>query len=202
MKQSSSGLKQAVKEQVEFNAELHQYKVGGVIYPSVNEILAKSGIQDYSGADPYYMHRGTAVHSMLEYYDQGELDYSTLDPDVEPYLEAWIAFLKKSGFEATHIEHRVFNSEYLYAGTIDRIGKWSGETRKVILEIKTGSLAPWVGLQLTPYRQCFKNPEDYIIRAVQLKKDGKFNIKHYNNPSDWYTFLSALSVVRWKEANV
>ena len=125
-----------------FDPIRHAYAVDGVPVLSVTQILKAAGLVDYDGIPEhvlrYAAERGTAVHTACEYYDQDDLDPDTLDPQLAPYVAAWMQFRKQHPF-------KIMASERMYLGqfdglrfgmTLDRLADMQGST---ILYIKCTS---------------------------------------------------------------
>ena len=170
-----------------FDEEKHEYRRGDQVLPSVTQILRDMGMVDDRYFTPEHAARGIAVHKATELYDKGTLDEESLDPRLEGYLGAWIAFRKETGFFPTHIEYRGF-SKFGYAGTLDRIGVTdAGAT--VLLDIKSSMFVPdWIGLQLGGYLQIvaetmtFKPFKPYEeIWSVHLASGGLFKIERWED---------------------
>ena len=189
---------------IRFDPDSHTYWLGSVRVPSVTQILGV--ITDFSMVDPevlaYKAQLGTAVHLATELYDAGTLDPASIDPVVEPYLDAWVRFLSETGFEVDAIEQRVFHPAHIYAGTLDRTGRLDGRT--AVLDIKTSAaLMPSVGPQLAAYQEALAageqktRPERRL--AVQLKPDGTYRLKEYSDPADWAAFLSIKTLMSWAD---
>jgi hypothetical protein len=192
---------------LEFNAEKHEYRMDGRLMPSVTTVLKGTGMIDYSMIPQNVLqaaaHRGTAVHKALHYYDDGELDESTIDPMILPYVEAGKRFYAESRFEVAHVEQRVVDKVHWYAGTLDRTGAFP-DGSVAVLDWKTGILVPGHGLQLAAYAACMDHPRKYRRIAVQLKDDGTYRIEEYpmkDFERDIRTFLSALSCWNWQLVN-
>ena len=77
-------------DEVTFDEESHTYRVNGVIYPSVSEILAP--FCDFSRVPRDVLERkrqiGRATHKCIELDEAGELDVDTVDPQVMPYFQS------------------------------------------------------------------------------------------------------------------
>lgn len=78
---------------IKFISDGHIYEVqradGSVfVPPSVTQIIQASTYN----TDPWYALRGTAIHKGCELIVRGELDWSTVEPDIQPYLEAFESF--------------------------------------------------------------------------------------------------------------
>ena len=180
-----------------FNAEKHQYLLDGVVLPSVTQVLRSVGLINFSGIDQEILNRasalGTAAHQACHYDDLGDLDESTLDHHLKPYLEAWRAFRGDMLFYS--IEQPLCHPDYGFAGTPDRIAG------KTIIDIKTSSVVyPWTGLQLAGYSILADIPTARRL-AVQLKPDGKYSVTEYTDRNDRACFLSCLAIYNWKFNN-
>ena len=98
---------------IEFNKEKHEYKVDGIIRPSVTTILKDVGIIDFSGIPKNILEAksilGTGVHIACELKDKGILDYETLDNIYLPYLAAWEKFADKYECIIIENEKKIFS---------------------------------------------------------------------------------------------
>jgi len=187
--------------QVTFEHETHTYRDStGIVVPSVTQILAGAGLIDYSmyqGAE-YAAARGTAVHLACQYWDEGDLDYDGLDPEIVPYLDAWIRYREDSGFKPKLIEHMVSCDMPPFAGLLDRFG----EIKEVdcLVDIKTGQPHPATALQLAAYAEGLGVLGACKRIAVYLRNDGKYKVERYRNDmADWNAFRSAYTVYQWKQ---
>lgn len=180
-----------------FDEPTHTYRFGGQVVPSVTSIL--SPLTDFSRVPPHVLQAaadfGKAVHRACELDDLGELDETTLDDALLPYLQAWRKFSAEHDVQWEQIERPVYHATMRYAGTPDRFGKVNG--RPAVVDIKsTAQLYPSVGPQLAAYANALQNP--YADRiAVQLKADGTYVAKPYKDPTDWPVFASLMTLRNW-----
>lgn len=172
-----------------FDVATHVYSdpETGVIYPSVTQVIKEAGLLGWTVQDDadWYMDRGSAVHEATALWDRGILDESTLDPQIRPYLDAWIKFRKESGYSPKIIEKPLLHVTYRYAGTIDRD----------CIEIKTGQYAPWHSLQIAAYAHLIDMQHKHWT-SVYLHEDGRYMTKTHT-PIDIHNafkiFTAALS---------
>jgi len=180
---------------LEFNEERHEYKLDGVILPSVTQVIKSAGLVDDTFYDEYSCRRGTAVHLATALYDEGTLDESTVADEIKGYLAGWVKFLKESKFKVREAEQLLSHPVRGYAGTRDRRGflndKWT------ILDIKTGALNPAVGVQLAAYKHL--SAGDDKTYTVQLKANGTYALKKYDDPADWTVFMACLNLYKWRK---
>jgi len=184
--------------------ENHVYHLNGEIVSGVTTLL--QSVVDYSMVDvtvlAFKAKLGTYVHLATEYFDNKTLDIDSLDAALLPYVNAWILFNKETGFVTELSEHVVYHERYHYAGTLDRVGILNDE--RILLDIKcTSVLEPHVGVQLAAYFEAENSTREKPDRvkkrfALQLKKDGSYNLKRYKNIEDFKVFTSLLNIYNWR----
>lgn len=199
-------------DELVYDDHTHTYRVNGRLIPHITEIVPS----DYSHVPPEHLERarqrGTAVHKATELYDQGLLDWSTLRPNIEPYLEAWIKACAEYEieFELEDIERRLYHPIDRYGGTGDRPRAWitpPGKHRRLAtIEIKSiARMDENVGLQTAGQQRC----ENYRARilgiletvdrwGIQLKDDGNFFPAHYTDKRHERIFLSYATTLNWE----
>lgn len=177
-----------------FEPESHTYRLEGKVIPSVTQILTSEGFIDGSWFTEYSRDRGTKVHRAIELYDDGDLDEERLDPVLRPYLEAWKRFKAHASVSVLRSEIQLASEAYQFAGTVDKTALLGG--MKAVLDIKTGEVQPWTGLQLAAYQLLLAETMPRI--AVQLKADGNYMLHEFKDRADRNVFLAALTVHQWK----
>lgn len=169
-----------------FDPATHEYRVGGVVVPSVTQLLMAAGYYSpfATNGDPYYADLGRRVHAMCARIDlrtpMGDEKF-----DVQPYADAYREFIRTHHPSWTAVEQLGYHTALRYAGTVDRIGFLNGA---VVLDIKTGQPSDSDGLQLAGYDLLFP----YITRRrrVCLYLTGqKYSLETYANPADYNTFI-------------
>ena len=167
-------------QKITFDAENHQYYIGGVEVPSVTTVcrfLAYDQKSDKPWLARVAADRGTRVHAACAAIDYG------IDPeeteDIAGYLKAYRRFLKDYRPDWEGIEYTTGSACLGMAGTIDRFGTlYDGRT--CILDIKTGSQlhdAP-LRAQMTGYQWLL--PPYFTAKylyALQLSKDGTYQLR-------------------------
>lgn len=185
-----------------FNAEKHEYRLDGVVIPSVTQIISGIGINDYStvkaDARVRAQERGSIVHEIIELYEKGVLLESSVDNELRGYFESYLR-AKDAGLLPERpfaIEKMSCSVKYRYAGTIDQIFgiEW-------INDLKTGKPCPEHELQLTAYwlmeNEGFKSRPKRLT-GTYLHKDGSIAdvIDYEYNPLTW---LAMVTDYRWRE---
>ena len=186
-----------------FDESNHEYRLDGIKLPSVTQVLQGAGLSDFSKVNPELLERakkfGTATHITCALFDDNRLDMKSLDPALEPRLEAWILFKRDFGItEFKEIEKQVYSTKYQYAGCLDRL--WED----ALIEIKTCTTIPkTTGLQLVGYQEAYEEMHKVKIKrrlCVQLL-DGTYKMEEYKSKSDFRVFTSCLNVINWRKIN-
>ena len=180
----------------------------------VTSVLSAAGIIDNTWAHTDAMTRGSAVHRATELHDHGTLNEATLDPRIVPYLDAWKQFREETGFEPMEIERRIYHDgEFEYAGTLDRVGRftrppWTKIANGAIglIDIKSGKMPKWAGLQTAPYAKAYERQTKTFIgwrACVELASNGAAHfIKHSRDKEqDFQVFMSCRVVYEWRKLN-
>lgn len=188
-----------------FDEPSHTYTVGGIVVPSVTQIIAP--LYSFEGIPEAILNAkrdlGRAVHTACEYDDDGDLDEDTVSDQVRPYLEAYRAFRRDTGAEVVLNEQRLYNPKHRYAGTIDRRFLIARELWTVDLKT-TASMSPAVGVQLAAYDRLVEEAgerADSKMGALQLKPDSSYKLHPFSSPADFPVFLSLLNVYNWRAKN-
>ena len=158
---------------VTFDHVGHRYAVSGHDVPSVTQRIEAAGllgpaVSFYSSAAA---ERGTRVH--LACLDLDLKRTVTLPDDERGYLDSYSQWCTMIAPTWTLLEQPHYSAAYDTAGTADRIGTIGGAP--VVLDLKTGGLAPWHGLQLAMYDLLHGDvPAQQRRRiALSLRKDGR-----------------------------
>lgn len=188
---------------LEFDADTHTYTLNGQRLPSVTQVLAP--LNDFSMVPPDVLEAarefGSHVHEACDLFNRDLLDWSSLDPPLVPYVEAWQKFLDESGAVPIASEVRVVHAQYGYAGSPDVVLAWGKRT--AIPDIKaTAVVPPTVGPQTAAYAKAWqamhggREPARYCIH---LREDGTYRSHARTDPADWSIFLSALNCHKFRE---
>ena len=170
------------KDTLTFDAEHHLYRLNGGVIPSVTQVLSDAGVVDYTALPPHVresaLWRGTLVHQATQLFDEDDLDWDTLDPELAGYVRAYADFRKHTGLTPILREHRGHNACWGYAGTLDIVGKVP-DGRIWLVDIKSGGMPKWTGLQTAAYLELDNIPADLHAAeryALQLGKNGTYRL--------------------------
>jgi hypothetical protein len=182
----------------------HRYFLAGQPLPSVTQVLTSAKLLDYDflgDRREVYLARGKAVHAATHRDDDHDLDEDSVPPEIRGYLLAWRKFRRDYGFVPQWIEYRVYNEQYQYAGTLDRVGNVR-DGSEFIVDLKTGVAPPAVRYQLAAYSACLPHPRMRQRRCVELHHDGTYRVLRFKTSDylhDFAVFAAALEEFKNKE---
>jgi hypothetical protein len=190
---------------LEFDEETHTYTLDGVKIPSVTQVIQANGLSDFSKVNPkaleYAIALGKAVHYAAHLDDAGELDESTVDPEVTARLVQWRKFratLEIGTGDIIHSEGKLY-SKMGFAGTPDRVIIYPKHA--LIVDIKTGVKTCAAHVQTAGY--AIQVTENYGVKkinriGVYLKADG-YTVEEHRNQLDDAVFKSCLNLYKYKQ---
>lgn len=183
---------------LEFDATEHRYRLDGRELPSVTKILEPYTSLEFVNRDVLAAAQelGTHVHQAIHLHNTGRLEHC---PErIQPYLDGWLAFIEESGAVVIASEQRVHSDKHKYAGTLDGLLYWKGET---LCDVKSGSVVPkTVGPQTAAYVTAFNEQHGTRLRrrcCIHLTGDGRYKVHKLDDSRDWPIFQSALNLHRW-----
>lgn len=175
----------------------------------VTQILSATGLYDFQYADEEAKERGSRVHLATHFFDEGDLDWRSVDEADEPFIRGWQEFRRDTQFVPDLIEHPVENTLYQYRGTLDRLGTVKGRPLQVLIDLKTsnsGQISKNVGLQLAAYGFAYDRGRVFDRAAIVLlpaPMNGKlYSVRWFPVPeyqSDVADFLAAVRLARRAE---
>lgn len=156
-------------------------------------------------ADEYYLRKGSLIHLITEWEDTGELDESSVDPNLQPYLEAYRRFKRSTNWHTTFTETKFFHEKYRYCGRADKIGQFgiTARTKWIwVIDIKSGTPHEADRLQAPAYLFGLKNHEIPVQRCgdLYLNSSSMFRFVEVKNPTEKFLrFLTGIK--KWREMN-
>ena len=191
------------QDELLFQEKTHTYTLNGRELPSVTQILDEAGFIDPTWFTEESTQRGTDVHLLTRFHDDGrfeksgDLEESLVSSELRGYFEAWKEFRRVSRCKVLAIELMVWHDTLWYAGMLDRLLAFDGHACALI-DIKTGGHAPWHALQTAGYAVCPTAPPVTARYSVYLRSDGTFKLKRHEDPADLDVFRAALACSTWK----
>jgi len=165
---------------IELNEEKHQYYIDGREVPSVTQILDLLSYDTYGQIDKgtleYAARRGSDIHEATQDLDLGLP--CEVDGETYPYLSAYCDFTRDYyGISHHMIEQAVYDEEFGYCGTIDRLSRVGSQVW--LIDIKTvGSPNRLTYIKLCLQTWMYKhaiNTECHRY-GLFLKKDGTYKL--------------------------
>jgi len=194
---------------VTFDESRWLYVVDGRGLPGITSRLKACGLIDDVFFSEESARRGTAVHLLTQYVDEGDLELSSIDARLVPYANAWERFKADTCFTQTHEPELPVASVSLGYGTrIDRVGTVTGTLpdRRLVVNLKSGAAQPWHALQLAG--EAIAYSETYGVRlglleraTVQLRPDGTYRFNRYEDRRDFDVWRGVALLAGWKEAH-
>lgn len=191
-----------------FDSATHAYYKDGLRVPSNTQILKMAGWVSFEGIAKDVLENkrgiGAAVHACSQFYDEGDLDESTVLPSWSGYLEAWKKFRRESQVDILGTEQRSVGivNGMPYGLQYDRLAIVDDE--ESLLELKCcASKEVYWGIQLAGYDLGLPQCATAIRRkryAVQLKPDATYRLWPFDDPSDYEAFTYSLAVT-WSQLN-
>jgi len=183
---------------ISFDEASHTYRVGGLIKPSVTQVLDFMGRVSPFCKSSKAASFGTEIHSLLERFDKGGPAESDLPEDHMICLAMYRQYKDDLNPDFTDIEAILYDEELQVCGTVDR----AGTNPDFIMDIKTGSsILESARLQTAAYAR-MRFPLTYELArryCVQINPKLKtYKIKTYEDPKD---FIEWENLCRqcWKE---
>lgn len=191
--------------QLTFDAPTHTYRVGGVIYPSVTEVLRPAetfaglfdGVPD--GALELARERGNYVHEAMSLLVRGTLDWRSVTEPWVQYIRTGARFLSDSQIVVTGSEVPVYSERLRVAGTIDLLGLW--RERFSLFDFKASAMIPvTVGPQTAGYTFLYHDlygSKGRVHRYCVHLTPAEYRVIPLEDSRDEAIFLSSLNLFHW-----
>lgn len=186
---------------ITFDEARHEYRADGIIVPSVSAIIAQ--INDLGRVPPHILRaaakRGTDVHAACEYWDDGDLDETSLTDEIHGYLVGWMEWRNRTKSTVRRSESTVYHPVLRYCGTLDRLMNIDGRT--ALIDIKTTAQQHEShGVQLAGYKMALKANGIEVDRSacVYLSRDGEATEVDYSSQHYEGVFLACLTLYNWR----
>lgn len=190
-----------------FDEKKHEYKLDGLVIPSVTQIIKAAGLINLDYVGPQLLKEkadlGKKVHLTTELYDRDSLNINELHPTLKEYLDGWIKFKEDYNFTPTEIELMSAHHLYKFAGRIDRIGFIAKDL--TLLDIKSGSKQKSNAIQTAGYALLYdqdkKKTEQIKKRMVVYLLPEGYRVESHTDPNDKNVFLAALTISNFKKGS-
>ena len=188
-----------------FDPTAHTYHADGERLDSNTDLLEALGFCDYSMVpEPHRsiaLEVGTDVHDATKLMDLRK-PWRKQYSHVEGYVEAWMNAKRELGFRPEIIETPMCDPVLKIATTPDRWGR-SKHYGDITVQIKTGAIDAWVGLQLAWEEHCVSlyrgegpRQESGLRFAVQLNADGSYIPRRFEDPAEIRQYRALITTYR------
>jgi hypothetical protein len=203
----------------------HRYILDGVTVPSNTQLLKAEGLIDTTFYTPDGRDRGSRVHVGCWFADDGTLNWKTVREEEKGYIKAFLQFKKDYEWVTDFNELPVWGSPG-YGTRLDLLGVGMLQVdgvfmrRRAVIDIKTGKADKWVGWQTGGQKRAvveriqagdedwthhlvYVNDHPYpeLRFALELKKDGKYFLKAFTDPTEETEYPALVHIYHWKARN-
>ena len=181
-----------------FDPALHKYYIDDMEIPGATTILAEAGLINRKYHNDFARDRGKAVAMAIELWLHNDLDLSTVDPEVDPYLQDFIGFGMNSNFkpELSLVEKPLIHELLRFGGIPDLTGYMNGEP--CVIDIKTGGKELWHKIQTVFYSILLRDVAGFKVKKrYALYLCGVGLIPH-TDKNDERVAMACLTVAQWK----
>lgn len=180
-----------------FNAASHVYTYDGIRIPSATQVMELAGITKKYEGDKWYGERGTAVHLACKLLNEGTLDWTTLDPQIEPFVRCYEQFRAAQPRRIVWNEQPAACTELGFACTPDLIVEMEAGTYAVV-DLKTGKKSRAVGVQTALQALCFKWRPMPLRYGLYLREGEPADPMLYDDAEDYDAARGAVAVAKWR----
>src|SRR5262245_58878886 len=204
-----------------FDHDIHAYTLDGTRLPSVTGILRDQGLIHFNGVPPTILEaarrRGSAVHALIHYDNENDLDETSVDENWRAYLEAWRACRAERHIVCLLCERRLASRRHRVCGTLDLLCEIDGDGW--LLDYATGDpdhvakhlqTAGYLGLALewavedAELGRVLSQFPRWRRASVRLRRTGMFVFREYTDTLDYTRFqiLAAAWHIRQEEGGI
>lgn len=200
-----------------FHHAAHQYFLDGPIVPSNTQMLRAQGLVRLDGVPAFILERarvrGSAVHQLVHFDNEGDLDAASIDPAYDGYLAAWRKCRTERGIEPLLCEHRIASRRHRIAGTLDLLCEsdgegWlldycTGDLDKLAKHLQTGG---YLGMAFEwaendpRLAEVLRRHRRWRRAGVRLRQNGTFRFHEYTDATDYSRFLTLAAAWHIREA--
>jgi hypothetical protein len=184
---------------VTFDAGTHTYRRGGVVLPSVTQVLKWDGLYDLSMVDPEILEAkaeiGNRIHeAILVGFHQAGKPLPVTDPTIGIYCRGYEQALRYLALEVYETELVIVGEEG-YAGTLDILGRLAGEWAIGDLKSTSKLNKRALELQTAAYAHAVGEARGITITqrfGLHLRRDGSYRYEPCGDFLDWWEFRQSL----------
>jgi hypothetical protein len=197
----------------QFDEKSHTYRVKGVIVPGVTRVIDHAGLTDYDNVRADILERksalGKVVHRCIHFWNQRDLDWSTVDERAKGYVESCIQLSDDLKLVPRKVECQCIAelNGMLYGMQVDWEGLVGPDEALIDYKI-TCQAQPHHAIQLAgyalglPHEKLTSPAARFLARkrfTAKLHEGGKrARLIPYESKNDAKVFESALMISHWK----
>ena len=194
---------------VEFDEASHTYRLDGAIVPSVTSVLEPVRLETGGSQEvrEYKRQIGKALDLCIELHHRQDLDFGTVSEEVLPFFEAWLAFLRDTGFRPLLLQPVVYSRKLRFAGKPDIFGTRvpdSANPDELIDTKCTFAMDQATAIQTAGYSIAALESLGIRVKTragLQLLRDGTYRYHPFNNSGDENVFRACLAINSWRALN-
>jgi len=193
-----------------FDAASHTYYLDGPQVPSTTGVLRDSGLINLEKIPSFILERartrGSAVHALVHFANENDLDWASVDDAYRPYLDAWLQYCRERALRVLLCEYRIASRRHRVAGTLDLLCEiagdgWlidykTGDPEDVAADFQTGSYLGMAFEWATDdprLATVLRRHTRWRRAAVRLLRTGSFRVTEYTDPRDYSRFQTLVA---------
>lgn len=186
-------------EGLDFDERQHVYSIGGIVVPSVTQIMRPMSSQAYFSVDKDVLaraaSRGTDIHLAAELYAM--MGCKEAAPEIEPYFNSWLAWYEDVKPEFLALEYRFYHPVMWYAGTVDAIAKIGGHV--LLIDYKSTAVLNLgaVTVQASAYEKGLREQGVEVEQryVLHIRPDGYRRVRDFRRLDDAFdVFLACMKI--------
>jgi hypothetical protein len=183
----------------------HEYYLDGVLTPSNTTILRDSGLIRFDGVPAAILEaarkRGSAVHALCHFENEGDLDATSIDDVYRPYFDAWLRCKRERAIVPLICERRIASRKHRVTGTLDLLCEIDGDGW--LIDYATGNpdhcakhlqTAGYLGMAFewkaedAALAAVLARHQRWRRASVRLCRDGSFRFHEYTDVREYARF--------------
>src|SRR5258708_39564338 len=93
-----------------FEEATHTYRENGMVVPGVTRVIDHAGLTSFENVREDILERrsklGTIVHRCAHFFDEGDLDWTTVAEEARGYVDSWANLVTELGLKWQRIEYQ------------------------------------------------------------------------------------------------
>jgi hypothetical protein len=187
-----------VSDTFTFDPVQHTYRLNGVVIPGITFVLKNTGFVDNTWFKPEHSARGHAVHAACQFLIEGNLDWSTVHPEILTRVKGFEKFLHDFNPGLISAETPMYSAMWKFGGTPDLVLEIPNRRSQWIVDIKSGKSGLAAKLQTAAQDILVQETlgrGTYDRFVLELPKEGCYTLIPHTDRTDKILFLNALAAI-------